>query len=134
MLNVFCKMHLTRQKLTLKYQKEVDTLINILHITRVKCQKIAINYPREALPVEMWLSVWCEFMPQVDPCLREIGKDKRITSFKDPFDLWGIFHLLEGFINNRPDLMIKAKHKFPIESYPQEVRVLLERIDIDIVA
>ena len=96
MLNVFCKMHLPRQKLTLKYQKEVDTLINILHITRVKCQKIAINYPREALPVEMWLSVWCEFMAQVDPCLREIGKDKRITSFKDVFDLWGIFHLLES--------------------------------------
>ena len=27
--------------------------------------------------------------------------------------------------------MIKAEHKFPIESYPQEVRVPLEKVDID---
>ena len=131
MLNVLCKMHLTRHKITLKYPEEVDNLFCVLHNAGAKCKEIAITYPRSAWPVQMWYPVFCKYMPEAGPFLNKIREDQRISSFKDPFDLWDIFELLAGFLNNRPDLLIKTIHKIPLESYPREVRVLLEKIDID---
>ena len=132
MQRVLFKMHMTKHKITLKYPEEMNILRQVLPIIQGNCWQTAIYYPREAWPelslhlVTGWFKTY-----GLNPIFEKIGCDKNMAAYRDPFDLWAIFQMLAGFIYNRLDTSMKVLEKVPVESYPEEVKVLVKNLSAD---
>ena len=135
MQKVLFKMHVTKHKITLKYPEEMDILRKVLSVIQENCWQAAIHYPREAWSGRsLHLVTQVQFegssVTDVCPIFEKIGRDKKIPSFRDPFDLWSILRLLAGFLYNRVDILMKTMQKIPVESYPEDVKVLVKNLDV----
>ena len=67
----------------------------------------------------------------VTKIFEKIMRDKKIPSFRDPFDLWAILQLLAGFLYNRVDILMKTMQNIPVESYPENVKGFVKNLDVD---
>ena len=70
----------------------------------------------------------CKLRRDLYPIFEKIGCDKNIAAYRDPFDLWATFLMLAAFIYNRLDTSLKVLEKVPVESYPEEVKVLVKNL------
>ena len=136
MQKVLFKMHLTKHRITLKYPEEMDRLRKVLSMIQGNCWRAAIHYPREAWSgrsLHLLYEVQLENISttEVSKIFGKIGGDKKIPSYRDPFDLWAILQLLAGFLYNRVDILMKAMQKIPYESYPKPAKGFMKYLDVD---
>ena len=132
MQRILFKMHLTKHKLMLKYPEEMNMLRHVLLIMQENCWQIALFHPREAsTELSLFLVTgWFKTYGLLS-IFKKIGCDESIAAYRDPFDLWATFQMLAGFIYNRLDTVMKVLEKVPVESYTEEVKVLVKNLDAD---
>ena len=137
MQKVLFKMQLTKHKITLKYPKEMELLRKVLSVIQDNCWQTAIQYPVEAWSARSIHLVHAvqlagsSSVTDIRPIFAKISSDKKIQSYRDPFDLWAILQLLNGFLYKRMDILMKTMQKIPVESYPGTLGGLLKTLDLD---
>ena len=137
MQKVLCKMFITKHKITLKYPKEMDLLRKALAMIQEKCMQAALYFPREAWSqlLTIWGTTDLEIVKgseiEVIPIFEKIGRDKKLASFRDPFDLWSILQMLAGYIYNRLDIQTRIVQKIPLESYPEMLQPIIKNFNVD---